>query len=108
MTSIKASCPTCGEVEMTENDIILMVSNTTGRSYYEFDCDKCDLQIRKPADNEVISLLVRGGVTATVLDLPAEFLETKTGLRISYDDILDFALKLGEDYLADLAMPNAA
>jgi hypothetical protein len=42
-----------------------------------------------------VSLLVSGGVAATVWELPAEYLETKVGPPLSYDDLLDFALQLG-------------
>ena len=104
MTTIKASCPTCGEVELTPADVALMVCSHAPLSYYAFDCAGCGDQVRKPADDHVVSLLVSGGVPATVWDLPAEALEDKEGPRLSYDDLLDFALKLGQtDLLAGLA-----
>ena len=41
---------------------------------------------------------------AQVWDLPAEALEEHTGPRLSYDDLLDFALHLGTtDLLAEAA-----
>ena len=52
----------------------------------------------------VVSLLVSGGVPAQVWELPTEALEDKDGPVLSYDDLLDFALQLGEtDLLAALA-----
>ena len=99
MTTIKASCPTCGDVELTAADVVLMVYNHAPMSYYCFDCPTCQDQVRKPADDHVVSLLVSGGVPARVWDLPAEVLEIKDGPRLSYDDLLDFALQLGEDDL---------
>ena len=95
MTTIKASCPTCGEVELTPADVSLMVCSHAPLSYYAFDCSGCATEIRKPADDHVVSLLVSGGVAATVWELPAEYLETKVGPPLSYDDLLDFALQLG-------------
>ena len=104
MTTIKASCPTCGEVELTPADVALMVCSHAPLSYYCFDCVTCGSEVRKPADDHVVSLLVSGGVPATVWDLPAEALEPKSGPRLSYDDLLDFALQLGEsDLLASFA-----
>ena len=104
MTTIKASCPTCGEVELTPEDVALMVCSHAPLSYYAFDCVGCGDQVRKPADDHVVSLLVSGGVPATVWDLPAEALEDHHGPRLSYDDLLDFALQLGQtDLLAGLA-----
>lgn len=104
MTTIKASCPSCGEVELTPPDVSLMVCTEPSLSYYAFDCPHCADLVRKPADDHVVSLLVSGGISATVWELPAEVGETKSGPRLSYDDLLDFCLHLGEtDDLAALA-----
>jgi hypothetical protein len=95
MTLIKASCPGCGEVELTPADVALMVCSHAPLSYYAFTCHGCGEEVRKPADDHVVSLLVSGGVPATVWEVPAEALEEHTGPRLSYDDLLDFALELG-------------
>jgi hypothetical protein len=95
MTLIKASCPDCGEVELTPADVALMVCSHAPLSYYAFTCRGCGDEVRKPADDHVVSLLVSGGVPATVWEVPAEALEEHTGPRLSYDDLLDFALELG-------------
>jgi hypothetical protein len=109
MTTIKASCPTCGEVELTPPDVRLMVCTAAPLSYYAFDCPTCLSEIRKPADDHVVSLLVSGGVPAQVWELPAEAAEHKAGPPLSYDDLLDFALHLGStDLLAELAAAPAA
>ncbi|MDP9101643.1 MAG: hypothetical protein M3N21_05800 [Actinomycetota bacterium] len=104
MTTIKASCPTCGEVELTTADVSLMVCSHAPLSYYAFTCPTCEGHVRKPADEHVVSLLVSGGVPAQVWDLPGEALETKDGPLLTYDDLLDFALQLGSsDLLAAAA-----
>lgn len=104
MTTIKASCPTCGEVELTPADVALMVCTVAPLSYYAFSCPTCQQQVRKPADDHVVSLLVSGGVPAQVWEVPAEALEVRTGPVLTYDDLLDFALQLGgTDELAALA-----
>lgn len=104
MTTIKASCPTCGEVELTPDDVSLMVCSHAPLSYYAFDCPSCQCEVRKPADDHIVSLLVSGGVPARVWDLPGEALEPKEGPRLTYDDLLDFALHLGDsDLLAAAA-----
>ncbi|MDP9431548.1 MAG: hypothetical protein M3P91_02180 [Actinomycetota bacterium] len=99
MTTIKASCPTCGEVELTAKDITLRVCNSAPLSYYSFMCTTCKDEVRKPADDHVISLLLSGGVRAEVWEIPAEALEPKAGPTLSYDDLLDFVLHLGADDL---------
>jgi predicted RNA-binding Zn-ribbon protein involved in translation (DUF1610 family) len=104
MTTIKASCPTCGEVELTPADVALMVCSHAPMSYYAFACPDCSEEVRKPADDHVVSLLVSGGVPAQVWDRPAEVLEHGSGPALTYDDLLDFALRLAEtDLIADLA-----
>jgi len=104
MTTIKASCPTCGEVELTPADVSLMVCSHAPLSYYAFCCPTCSEEVRKPADDHVVSLLVSGGVPATVWDVPAEVLEPRTGPALTYDDLLDLALQLeAHDLLAPVA-----
>lgn len=108
MTTIKASCPTCSEVELTSADITLRVCNYAPLSYYAFTCPTCREHVRKPADDHIVSLLMSGGVRAQVWEVPAEALEPKSGPAISYDDLLDFVLQLGRaDMLAALATPAA-
>lgn len=103
MTTIKASCPSCGEVELTPADVSLMVCTQPTLSYYAFDCPNCAHEVRKPADDHVVSLLVSGGIRAQVWELPAEALELKTGPGLTYDDLLDFALHLGTTDLLSAA-----
>ncbi|RJK93174.1 hypothetical protein [Vallicoccus soli] len=108
MTTIKASCPTCGDVELTPTQLRLVVANVTERSFYSFHCAKCTSEVRKPADEEIVALLVSGGVRAERWTIPAEALEVRAGDRISYDDVLDFALALDRvDTLTALLTPSS-
>jgi hypothetical protein len=97
VTTIKASCPGCGEVELTSADISLRVCNHAPLSYYSFQCPNCHDEVRKPADDHIVSLLMSGGVRAQVWEVPAEALEPKAGPSLTYDDLLDFVLQLGRD-----------
>ena len=109
MTTIKASCPMCGEVELTPADVWLMVCSHAPLSYYAFRCTSCHDEVRKPADDHVVQLLISGGVPAQVWEAPAEALEQHTGPRLSYDDLLDFALQLGmTDLLGEAAGARAS
>lgn len=89
MTTIKASCPMCGTVEVTQHDIDLRVCDQAALSYYAFVCPGCRDEVRKPADEHVVSLLMSGGVEAHRWKVPAEALETHTGPALTYDDLLD-------------------
>lgn len=94
MTTIRATCPGCGEVELTPDDITLRVCTHGPASYYEFSCPLCAEQIQKPADERVVQLLISGGVAATVWELPEEFSEQRGGAPFTMDDILDLHLLL--------------
>jgi predicted RNA-binding Zn-ribbon protein involved in translation (DUF1610 family) len=91
MTVIKASCPICGDVELTPRQVRLVTSNVPERSYYSFLCDGCGQQVRKPAGEEVIRLLTVGGVVAERLYVPAEALEDHRGPVLNWDDVIDFS-----------------
>ena len=95
MTTIKARCPECGDVDLTPKDVRLLVCSESSRSRYEFACTKCGDIVNKPADDHIISLLISGGIVPEVFVLPAEALEVHTGPPLTYDDLLDFCLKLG-------------
>jgi hypothetical protein len=97
MTTIKASCPVCGDVELTPDQMRLTVCTYADWSYYAFDCPGCADEVRRHADEEVVRLLVSGGVKAETWHVPDEVLETHDGAALTYDDLLDFALALRED-----------
>jgi hypothetical protein len=99
MTTIKTSCPVCGDVELTPEQMRLVVCSRTDWSFYSFQCGTCQDEIRKPADDEVVTLLVSGGVMAEQWVIPAEALEEHHGAAITYDDVLDFALGLDRVHL---------
>jgi hypothetical protein len=94
MTTIKASCPSCGDVELTSAQVRLVVCSVQDWSFYAFTCHTCHDEVRKPAATDVITLLQSGGVLAEMWAVPAEAMETHEGAAITYDDVLDFALRL--------------
>jgi hypothetical protein len=92
MTTIKATCPMCGDVDLTPSDVRLTVAEAAGWATYTFKCGSCHDLIEKAADNEVVALLSSAGVS--VDHVPGEVLESHHGQPISYDDVLDLALWL--------------
>ncbi len=91
MTIIKAACPTCGDVELTKDQVRLVVHAVRSRSFYSFDCTSCVMLVKKPAGDEVVRLLTLGGVVAERVEVPAEALEVHDGPALTCDDLLDFA-----------------
>lgn len=104
MTTIKATCPVCGDVDLTPRDVRLTVADAAGWATYTFTCTECHDQIEKPADEEVVALLSSAGVE--IDRVPAEALEQHGGAAFTYDDVLDFALWLEKTELtpADFAV----
>lgn len=97
MTTIRASCTTCGDVELTTADVHVRVCTDTDEGEYEFDCPRCDTRVVKAAEARIIDLLVASGVEQTQWSIPAEAFEIHTGEPINHDDLIDFHRLLGDD-----------
>ena len=105
MTVIKASCPSCGDVELTPRQVRLVVCSVEERSFYSFSCSGCGVEVQKPAGGDVVALLRTGGVLPERWMIPAEVLEVHDGPVLCHDDLLDFCLWLES---ADLVSAAAA
>ena len=97
MTTIKATCPQCGEVDLTAEDVLLRIGGNKTSNTYGFSCPTCSDFIEKPADERVVRLLLSGGVMPVLVHVPAEALEPRQGPPISHDDILAFHEMLSKD-----------
>lgn len=93
MTTIKVTCPECGDIDLQPADLELSVAPAWAT--YTFLCADCGESVSKPADAEVVDLLSSAGVRTVTI--PAEALERRSGAAITYDDVLDFALALRDD-----------
>lgn len=109
VATIRASCPTCGDVELTSGDVTVLICSTTNEGAYAFQCPTCQLAVSKPAEDRVIDLLVSSGVRMSVWQLPAELGEPHSGRPISYDDLLEFHFGLqSDDWMSELTTALAA
>lgn len=107
MTTIKATCPGCGEVDLTAEDILLRIGGQATSNSYGFSCPDCGDFIEKPADDRIVRLLLSGGVMPMLVHVPAEALEPKQGPPINYDDLLAFHEVLKSDgWLDELMGPH--
>lgn len=111
MVIIKATCPTCGEVDLTGDQVKLRIGIDDEQDSYAFACPECTEVIRKPADARVVQLLISGGVELE--DPLAEFAAPRhPALRrapaITYDDLLEWHSELESGVLENFLRSAAA
>ena len=97
VATIRASCPTCGDVELTSRDVSVQVCATNNQGSYAFRCPACRLAVSKLAEQRIVDLLVSSGVRLSVWSLPTELADRPSGPAISYDDLLEFHYLLQQD-----------
>ena len=98
MTTIRATCPSCGDVRLKAADVVVRVCANDNKGSYCFRCPSCGLRVTKSADSRIVDLLASSGVRMDVWHLPSELWEPRpTGAPVSYDDLLDFHLILQDD-----------
>ena len=108
MTTIKATCPTCGEVGLTTDEVELRVDRS-GRedSFYAFTCPACLTVVRKHADDRIVRLLVSGGVQLRELVARTLLRDRFSGPALTHDDLLDLhALLQTDDWFDSLVAPG--
>src|SRR5690349_7555120 len=101
MTTVKASFPVGGTVELTPEVELLAFYADTG-SFYAFDCTGCAYRVSKPADWRGVGLLLSAGVHVERRGLVSDHREDRyAGSPLTLDDLIDFVLAMGEsDVLA--------
>lgn len=108
MTRINATCPTCGDVELTSHQIRVVLCSVPSRSFYSFHCHTCSQDVRKSAPPDIVALLRSGGVRIEHWTIPAEALEENVGEALTNDDLLDFCLWLNDTDLVAAAAGASA
>lgn len=104
MALIRATCSECGDVELRSRDLQVRICSDNGAGSYLFRCPVCRMTEVKPADDQVVDILVAAGVRCVEWQLPAELAERPTGEPITHDDVLDFhELMSGEDWFTQLS-----
>jgi hypothetical protein len=97
VTTIRANCPVCGDVQLTPRDLTVRVCAEDESGAYVFQCPRCESSVAKDANQHVVDLLVASGVRLEVWRRPLELLEQHSGPPIDADDLLDFHLLLESD-----------
>ncbi|MDP8957267.1 MAG: hypothetical protein M3N24_09995 [Actinomycetota bacterium] len=115
MTTIRTNCPTCGEVDMTPEAVLLSVRDIAGEGSYRFSCPECRKTVEKPADRKVVALLLSAGVELDEGREPAPgpameigvYEERPDGPPFTVDDVITFHFLLEDDEELDRALRTA-
>lgn len=102
MTSVRCTCPDCGDIQTVISNITLRLFE--GRKdidgEYRFVCPSCNKIVLKHAPINIINLLYSSGAPTEVVEPPLELLERPRpddAPPINIDDVLDLGLALHED-----------
>ena len=101
MTTIRATCATCGDVEVDGGGVRLHFCDSTAAAAYSFRCPVCGLIVNKRAGERVVAALTGAGISVRHWTLPPELFESKLGPPITHDDLLAFHLALEGDHWRD-------
>lgn len=98
MATIRASCPDCGDVEFTSEDVQVRVSGDDGSGTYAFHCPSCRVTVVKAAEARTIDLLVASGVAAEIAPAMSEVEgRPDDGEPLTHEDLLQFHELLHRD-----------
>jgi predicted RNA-binding Zn-ribbon protein involved in translation (DUF1610 family) len=109
MTTIRTTCPRCGEVDMGPESILLSVRSNGREGSYRFTCPECEDAVEKRADRKIVALLVsagvdidRGGDLATrhpelFDDEEADAVAAPQGPAFTPDDVIEFHYLLEDE-----------
>jgi hypothetical protein len=113
MTTIRTTCPRCGEVDMGPEAILLSVRENGREGSYRFTCPSCEDDVEKRADRKIVALLVSAGVDVAggggsteqdaLFDQATWYPEeVPGGPSFTIDDVIEFHFLLKDDrYIQD-------
>jgi predicted RNA-binding Zn-ribbon protein involved in translation (DUF1610 family) len=96
VATVRASCPTCGDIELTTRQVQIDLCETTRETTYSFQCPACSVRVAKPASEKVVGVLTDAGVRVQTWRMPA-LGDDRNGPPVSYDDLLAFHFQLNDD-----------
>jgi predicted RNA-binding Zn-ribbon protein involved in translation (DUF1610 family) len=91
--SFEAHCPRCGAVELTGDQLWLVLADAPVGDHFAFRCPSCSDQVRRIADAQTVAVL-SALVPVEELDVPAEALQQHEGAPFTIDDLIDLMHEL--------------
>lgn len=105
MTTIRVSCPACGDVPLTEVDVTCLTFADDGDGQYRFVCPACDEIVVKPAHRRTLNLLAAGGCVVERFVPPLEVFDpARQWAEPIMDVMLDVHLLLEDDAAFEAAL----
>jgi hypothetical protein len=118
MTIIRTTCPSCGQVDVGADAVLLEVLDDSSRGIYSFVCPSCRQDVEKWADRKAVALLVSAGVEVErgrhpSDDDPLEDERTRRegvpgGPAFTLDDVIDFHFLLEDDRYIEESLSTSA
>lgn len=100
-TVVKCSCPECGDVQTTADQVTLVLEESTTSGQYRFKCPSCNKIILKDASETIVRLLQTANVKTEIVELPLELMERPLDGTLDPDSIIDFQLAVEDGSLFD-------
>ena len=98
MTTVRAQCPGCGDVQLHIDDLTVRVCHDDDvPSAYRFRCPGCEQTVHREASPRIVDLLVSAGAPQEMWHWPAELSELRSGPPLTPDDLLDLHVLLEDD-----------
>jgi predicted RNA-binding Zn-ribbon protein involved in translation (DUF1610 family) len=98
VTTVRAQCPMCGDVQLTIDELTVRVgTDETEGGTYRFVCPKCREEVVRRASPRIVELLMSAGAPHEVWTWPAELAERPGGPVLTPDDLLDLHVMLQDD-----------
>ena len=97
MTTIRATCAACGDVELTTTDVSVMISQDSGDGTYSFRCPLCDAVVVKDCPRHTVDLLISAGVHYAMFVAADEPNPDPYAPPLTHDDLLEFHSFLAND-----------
>lgn len=109
MALIKVTCFSCGDVELSSDQVIISSCEATNESVYSFFCSTCGLLAVRHTPPNVVDILLAAGCPKRIWKMPDELLDPKRSdivPAITHDDVLDFHQALAS--ILDCEIASAA
>lgn len=97
MAKVRATCETCGDIELTIDGVNVRICREDGEGTYLFDCPQCNRGHEKDASRRTLDLLVASGASVVFWSVPVETTVTPDLGPLTHDDLLDFHKLLAND-----------